>query len=139
MRIDPNYVAVIAMALNGAAYTIEIVRAGIVGINKGQWEAGYALGMSSTQIYRDIIMPQALKIVFAPLGSQFILIMLMSSVVSVIAATELSAVAADVSGRTFRAFEAYIVVTLIYLGLAVFFSLCFAGIYRAVFVRRAPR
>ena len=117
LRMTPNGAALIAMTANGAAYTIEIVRAGIVGVDRGQWEAGTVLGLSRTQIYTHLILPQAMKIIYPPLTSQFILIMLGSSVVSVIATTELSSVTYDIITPTYRAFEAYIVTAGIYFAL----------------------
>lgn len=136
-RMSPNSAALIAMTANGAAYTIEIVRAGIVGVDRGQWEAGRVLGLSPTQIYSNLILPQALKIIYWPLASQFILIMLGSSVVSVIATTELSSVTYDISTLTFRAFEVYTVTTGIYFSLSVLFGIAFYVLYRVFFGRRS--
>eukprot|EP01037_Dinobryon_pediforme_P005202 gene5200-5254_t len=79
VRLEANTGALIAMVLNGSAYTIEIVRAGIEAISHGQVEAAYALGLHRLQAFRSIVLPQALRAVFAPLGSQFILLMLNSS------------------------------------------------------------
>ena len=117
IRLDANQGALIAMVLNGSAYTIEIIRAGIEAVSHGQIEAGRALGLHTFSVFRLVILPQALRVVTAPLGSQFILLMLNSSVVSVIAADDLTAAAQDVAGRTFRSFEAFIVVTVIYFAL----------------------
>jgi polar amino acid transport system permease protein len=83
-----------------------------------------------------VVLPQALRTVAPPLGSQFILLMLNSSIVSVIAADDLTAAAQDISGRTFRSFEAFITVTLIYLVLSLFFSGVFAALERLAFGRR---
>ena len=133
IRLDANTGALIAMVLNGSAYTIEIVRAGIEAVGHGQIEAAGALGLHRFQVFRLIVLPQALRIIFAPLGSQFILLMLNSSVVSVISADELMAAAQDVQSRTFRSFETYIVVTVIYLLLASLFSAVFNGLNRSFF------
>jgi polar amino acid transport system permease protein len=132
-RLSPNVAALAAMVLNGTAYTIEIVRAGIASINSGQREAAFALGIHPIRAFLSVILPQALRVVFVPLGNEFILLMLGSSVVSVIAATELSAVTHDVSSRTFRAFESYIAAALIYLSLTIVFSILFRVIYRIMF------
>jgi len=133
IRLDANTGALIAMVLNGSAYTIEIVRAGIEAVGHGQIEAAGALGLHRFQVFRLVVLPQALRIIFAPLGSQFILLMLNSSVVSVISADELMAAAQDVQSRTFRSFETYIVVTVIYLLLASLFSAVFNGLNRSFF------
>ena len=136
IRLDANQGALIAMVLNGSAYTIEIIRAGIEAVSHGQIEAGRALGLHTFSVFRLVILPQALRVVTAPLGSQFILLMLNSSVVSVIAADDLTAAAQDVAGRTFRSFEAFIVVTVIYFVLSLAFTAIFALLERLAFGRR---
>ncbi len=136
VRLDADEGALIAMVLNGSAYTIEIVRAGIEAVGPGQVEAARALGLRGLGVFRLVVLPQALRTVAPPLGSQFILLMLNSSIVSVIAAGDLTAAAQDIAGRTFRSFEAYIVVTLIYLALSLFFSFTFGGLERLAFGRR---
>jgi polar amino acid transport system permease protein len=139
VRLDANTGALIALVLNGSAYTIEIVRAGIESIVHGQTEAAYALGLHRLQTFRLVILPQALRVVVPPLGSQFILLMLNSSVVSVISADELTAATQDVQARTFRPFEAFITATVIYLILSLMFSGVFAAIERLVFGARQAR
>ncbi len=136
LRLDANQGALAAMVLNGSAYTIEIVRAGIESIGRGQIEAGRALGLHSFSVFRLIVLPQALRAVMPPLGSQFILLMLNSSIVSVIAADDLTSAAQDISGRTFRSFESFIVATVIYLALSLLFSAAFALTERVAFGRR---
>ena len=136
MRLDANEGALLAMVLNGTAYTTEIVRAGLEAVGAGQIDAGRALGLHNFGVFRLIVLPQALRVVAAPLGSQFILLMLNSSIVSVIAADDLTAAAQDVAGRTFRSFEAYIAVTLVYLVLSLAFTAAFAGLERVAFGRR---
>ena len=137
LRLDANSGALLALVLNGSAYTIEIVRAGILGVGGGQIEASRALGLRGLQTFRLIVLPQALRMVLPPLASQFILLMLNSSVCSTISASELTSAALDVQGRTFRAFEAFIVAAAIYLILSLLFSALFAAIDRAAFGRRA--
>ena len=139
IRLEADTGALIAMVLNGSAYTIEIVRAGIQAINHGQVEAAYALGMHRLQTFRSIVLPQALRAVFTPLGSQFILLMLNSSIVSVISAEELTAAAQDIQSRTFRSFEVYIVTIAIYLVLSISFTGVFAALNRVFFPRLETR
>ena len=139
VRLDSDVCAVLAMVLNGSAYTIEIVRAGIESIGLGQTEAARALGLHRLQTFRLIVLPQALKAVLPPLGSQFILLMLNSSIVSVISADELTAAAQDIQSRTFRSFEAYIVAMVIYFVLSMLFSGVFASIERFAFARTPSR
>jgi polar amino acid transport system permease protein len=139
LRLDANSAALIAMVMNGSAYTIEIVRAGIEAVGQGQVEAAGALGLRRLQTFRLIVLPQALRTVIAPLGSQFILIMLNSSVCSVISADELTAAAEDIQSRTFRAFEAFIAATVIYFILSMLFSGVFAAVERFAFAKPARR
>ena len=139
IRLDSEVCAVIAMVLNGSAYTIEIVRAGIESIGHGQTEAARALGLYKLQAFRLIILPQALRAVLPPLGSQFILLMLNSSIVSVISVDELMAAAQDIQSRTFRSFEAYLVAGAIYLALSLLFNGAFAAVERVAFARTLSR
>lgn len=139
IRLEANTGALIAMVLNGSAYTIEIVRAGIEAVNHGQVEAAYALGLHRIQTFRTIVLPQALRAVFAPLGSQFILLMLNSSIVSVISADELTAAAQNIQSRTFRSFEVYFVTLAIYLVLSIGFTGVFAALNRIFFPRLERR
>ena len=90
-------------------------------------------------IFRFVILFPALKTVFPALASQFILLMLGSSVVSAISAEELTAITNTLQSTTFRAFEVYIVVTLMYLAIAVAFRGFFAAVYWLVFVRGRER
>ena len=139
IRLETDTTAVIALTLNGSAYAIEIVRAGIESVGSGQVEAARALGLRPLSAFRLVVLPQALRNVLPPLGSQFILLMLNSSVVSVISAEELTSAAQDIQGRTFRAFEAYIAATVIYFVLSLLFSAAFSLLGRAAFRQPARR
>ena len=138
IRLETDTTAVLALTLNGSAYAIEIVRAGIEAVGHGQVEAARALGLRALTAFRLVVLPQALRDVLPPLGSQFILLMLNSSVVSVISADELTSAAEDIQGRTFRAFEAYIAATVIYLALSLLFSAAFAALGWAAFRQPLP-
>lgn len=133
VRLSPNGAALLAMTVNVTAYAIEILRAGIASIDRGQIEAGIALGLSRLQVFRYVVIRPAVRTIYSALTSQFILLMLTSSVVSAISANDLTSVANQVSSETFRNFEVYIVVTGIYLLLATGFSLAFAAISRLAF------
>lgn len=135
IRLEANQAALAAMVINLGAYATEIVRAGVQSVPVGQVETGLALGLTRFQVYRLIVLFPALQAVFPALASQFILLLLGSSVVSAISANELTAIANTLQSTTFRAFEVYIVATLMYLGLAVAFRGLFALIYWLVFVR----
>jgi polar amino acid transport system permease protein len=136
LKFDANTAAMIALSINLGAYTIEIVRAGLEAIPRSQIEAGQSLGLSGLQIFRYVIIFPALRLMFPALASQFILLMLATSVVSQISAQDLFHTASIVQSRTFRDFEVYIVVAVVYLALALIFRLLFAGLYQLVFARR---
>jgi polar amino acid transport system permease protein len=119
IRLDPFWAAVLAMTLNMAAYTTEIVGAGLDAVPKGQREAAAALGLHPVQVFTKIVLPQALKVIYPALTSQIVIMMLESAVVSQIAVRDLTFEADMIQARTFRAFETYLVVTLVYLGLSI--------------------
>ncbi|BCH13652.1 amino acid ABC transporter permease [Mesorhizobium sp. L-2-11] len=119
IRLDPILAAMLAMTLNMAAYTIEIVGAGLDAVPRGQTEAALALGLRPRQVFVKIVLPQALRVIFPALTSQIIIMMLESAVVSQIAVRELTYEADMLQARTFRAFETYFVVTIVYLLLSM--------------------
>jgi polar amino acid transport system permease protein len=133
--MDANGAALLAMTVNLGAYACEIVRAGIEAIPRGQVEAARALGLKRLQIFRFVILFPALKTVYPALSSQFILLMLGSSVVSTISAVELTAITNSLQSTTFRSFEFYFVATGIYFAMALGFRGALSAIYWAVFQR----
>lgn len=139
LRLSANEAALIGLSINLGAYTCEIVRAGIQSIHKSQVEAGYSLGLTGPQVFRHVVLYQALKAIYPSLSSQFVLLMLATSVVSAIGASELFHVASFIDSRTFRSFEVYAVITLGYLALTILFRMVLAAIYWLVFTRRPAR
>ncbi|OWJ68036.1 amino acid ABC transporter permease [Inquilinus limosus] len=129
-------VAVIALVINVGAYTAEIMRAGFDSIHKGQIEAGECLGLSRVQVYWHVVLRPAMERVYPALTSQFVLLMLASSVVSQISAEELTAVANFIQSDTYRAFETYIVVALLYIALSLLMRAGFWGLGLVLFPRR---
>lgn len=129
-------VAVIALTVNVGAYTAEIMRAGFDSIQKGQWEAGECLGLSPVQLYWHVGLRPAMERVYPALTSQFILLMLASSVTSQISTEELTAAGSFIQSETYRPFETYIVVALLYLGLSIVMRIGFWGAGMALFPRR---
>ncbi|MDO9442497.1 MAG: amino acid ABC transporter permease [Beijerinckiaceae bacterium] len=125
--------AFLAMSLNLGGYATEIIRAGLDSISKGAWEAGYSLGLTRFQTFRLVVLVPALQKVYPALTSQFIIILLGSSVVSQIAVEELTYVGSYIQSRNFRAFETTLVVAAIYLLLALGFQQMFAAVGRRVF------
>jgi polar amino acid transport system permease protein len=143
LRMTANEAAVVGLSVNVGAYLAEIVRAGIQSVHRSQVEAGLSLGLNPLQVLRHVVLFQAVKATYPALTSQFVLLMLATSVVSTIGATELFHVASFIDSRTFRSFEVYAVITLVYLVLTILFRGGFAALYWVVFVRRpalmAPR
>jgi polar amino acid transport system permease protein len=135
VRLDGLTAAMIALVINLGAYTTEIVRAGLEAVPKAQVEAGHSLGLSGLQVFRYIVVFPALKAMFPALASQFVLLMLATSVASQISVQDLFHAASIVQSRTFRDFEVYTVIGVLYLALAIGFRGLFALIYRVVFVR----
>ena len=133
VRLNPTLTAIIALGLNGGAYAIEIIRGGVESIPKGQTEAGLALGLRPAEVFRRIILKPALRAVFPSLVSQFILLTLTTSIATSISAYELTSVAQRIDGDTFRSFEVYFTITVLYLLLSWFVMSLFALISRAAF------
>lgn len=133
LRFVPDDAALLAMVINLGAYATEIVRAGIEAIPHGQIEAGRALGLRPLQIFRHIILMPALQAVYPSLSSQFILVVLGSSIISTISAEELTAVANNLQSQNFRPFEIYFATGAIYIAMALTFEAIFSIIRRGLF------
>lgn len=114
-NLDRIVAGIGALALFAGAYVAEIVRAGIVAIPRGQMEAARSLGMSLPQAMMDIILPQAFKRILPPLSGQFISLIKDSSLVSVIAITDLTKSGREIITSTFATFEIWLVVAAMYL------------------------
>ena len=114
-RIDPYYAAVIACSINSGAYVAEIFRAGIQSIDKGQFEAGRSLGLNWVQTMSKIIVPQAFRRTIPQLGNEFIAMLKDSSLVSVIGFEELTRKGQLIIASTYKSFEIWSAVALIYL------------------------
>jgi polar amino acid transport system permease protein len=136
IRLSAPTAAVVALTLNLGAYATEIIRAGFEAVPRAQIEAGHALGLSGPQVFRYVVLFPALKMMFPALASQFILLMLATSIVSQIAVEDLFHVASIIQSRTFRDFEVYTVIGLLYFALSLLFRAIFAGVARAAFGRR---
>jgi polar amino acid transport system permease protein len=133
MSLTPWPAAILALSLNCGAFASEIIRSGIDAVPRGQAEAGLALGLGKLQVFRHVILKPALRIIFPALSGQFMLALLTTSIVSSISAEELTSMAQSVDTVTFRSFEIYLVVTLIYFALSSAFSAMFKGIDRVFF------
>ncbi|NLY91448.1 MAG: amino acid ABC transporter permease [Firmicutes bacterium] len=113
--IPPKMAAIITLSVNSGAYVAEIVRAGIQSIDRGQLEAARSLGMTYSQAMRYVLIPQTFKRIIPPLGNEFIAMLKDSSIVSVIALEELVRKGSMIAGRTFRSFEIWTAVALLFL------------------------
>lgn len=136
LKLSAFTVAATALTINVGAYTTEIMRAGFDAIPRGQIEAAEGLALSRVQIYWHIILLPAVERVYPALTSQFVLLMLASSVTSQISAEELTAVANYIQSDTYRAFETYILVALIYVVLSLVMRTGFWGLGLVLFPRR---
>ena len=119
VRLSAEWASVIAMVVNLGAYSAEIVRAGIQATPRGQVEAALSLALSRTQTFVHVVLPPALQRVWPALVSQIIIVMLGSAVCGQISTEELSYAANLIQSRNFRAFEAFIVATVLYLLLSM--------------------
>ena len=119
VRLSAEVASVIAMVVNLGAYAAEIVRAGIAGTPRGQFEAARSLAMNEWQLFTRVVLPPALGRVWPALVSQIVIVMLGSAVCGQISTPELSYAANLIQSRNFRAFESFIVATAVYLALAI--------------------
>ena len=122
IRVPDIVAAVIAMTVCYGAYLGEIFRAGIQSIHKGQMEAAIALGLTRGQAMMRIILPQTVKVVLPPLGNEFIALLKDSSLVSILAVSDLLRRGREYASKTFYYFEAFTIVALVYLVMTLFFS-----------------
>lgn len=111
--------AVVALAIYEGAYITEIVRAGIQSIERGQWEAGYSIGLTRLSVLRKIILPQAFQRVAPPLANQSIQLIKDSSLVSLVSIQELTFMGQEIAHSTARFFETWIIIA------AIYFVVCF--------------
>jgi len=136
VHISATAAAIAALVINVGAYTAEIMRAGFETIPKGQTEAAACLAMTPAQQIWNIQLPQAVERMYPALVSQFVLMMLATSIMSQISAPELTGVGYQIQSFTFRGFEVYIVIAVIYIALASLLRLLLFGVATVLFPRR---
>jgi len=136
LKFSADVSAVIALVVNMGAYTTEVVRAGIEAIPKTQVESADVLGLSRLQVIRHIVLLPAIERVYPAITGQSVLLMLASSVTSQISAEELTATAETVQSETYRSFEIYVVVAVVYLALSLVYRVGFWAIGAILFARR---
>ena len=136
LTLNAVSVAIIALTINVGAYTSEIMRAGFNSVHAGQWEAAECLGLSRTQVYWHVVLRPAVERVYPSLTSQFILLMLASSITSQISVSELTGNANYIQGISFRPMETFITIGAMYFGLALLMRFAFWLIALVIFPRR---
>ena len=131
-RFAAEYVGILALAAFGSAYFAEVIRGGIDAVAKGQLESARATGMTDWQAMRYIILPQTLPIILPSLTNQTLSLVKESAILSTITVQELTMAGITVQGETFRPFEAFIMVALLYWGLNETFAVIMRRIERKV-------
>lgn len=115
INLDASVAGILGIGINSSGYVGEIVRGGIESIPKGQWEAGKMLGMSYWQTMKFIILPQAIRRMLPAIGNEFVTLIKESSLLSVLAISDLTMVGQQVRSVTYASFETFIFVALVYL------------------------
>ena len=136
LKLSAEVSAVLALTINMGAYTTEIMRAGIESIQRTQLEAADCLGLTRLQTILHVVLLPAMERVYPSLASQGVLLMLASSITSQISAEELTATANLVQSDTYRSFEVYVIVAVVYLALSALYRLGFWAIGLVLFERR---
>lgn len=122
VNVSRVLVAIVAFGLNSGAYVSEIIRAGILAVDRGQYEAGRSLGLSGVQTYRYVILPQAFKNILPALGNEVISLLKETAVVGYIGLQDLTMGGDIIRSRTYDAFLPLITVALIYLAIVMLLS-----------------
>lgn len=133
LRLSSFAAALIGLALNSAGYMAEIFRAGLQAVAPGQIEAALAQGMKNVQVYRYVVLPQVFRTIYAPLGNQFIAVILASSLASAIAVEDVASWMQTVGATSFRFFETFLVSALVYVVLSQAVNLARIGVGRWLF------
>ena len=115
VRPDYYLIGIIAMSMNSGAYQAEYIRGGINGVDKGQWEASAALGLSRWQMMKFVILPQAFKLIVPTVVSEFVTLIKDSSLISTIGASELLFAASQLGNENYDYMSAYTLAAVFYL------------------------
>ena len=122
LRINVYLIGIIAMSINSGAYSTELIRSGINGVDKGQWEACETLGLSSWQSMRFVVLPQAFKLIVPPIISEFVTLIKDSSLISTIGAVELLKASQIVGNTYYDYMSAYALAAIFYLIMTISIS-----------------
>ena len=123
IRLEPFMAGFLTLGVHYGAYLSEVYRAGILAVDRGQWEAAASIGMGRTMILREIILPQAVRTILPPIGNYFISMLKDSALVTTISVTELLRSGQLRVAVTFRPMEIYLMVAAIYLAMSYPLSL----------------
>lgn len=123
IRLEPFMAGFLTLGIHYGAYLSEVYRAGILSIDKGQWEAAASIGMSRTMVLRDVVLPQAVRTILPPIGNYFISMLKDSALASTITVHELLRAGQLRVAITFRAMDIYLMVAAIYLCISYPFSI----------------
>jgi His/Glu/Gln/Arg/opine family amino acid ABC transporter permease subunit len=115
LRLSSFNAALIGLSLNSAGYMAEILRAGLIAVAPGQFEAAQSQGFTALQAFRHIVFPQVFRTIYAPLGNQVIAVILASSLASAVAVDEVASWMETVGSTSFRFFETFVVAAIVYL------------------------
>ncbi len=127
IKFTPFSAAILGLSLNAGAYTAEIIRGGIISVDKGQFEACRALGFNYFHTMKKIILPQTFKIIIPSLGNEFITMLKDTSLVSTIAMVEVMRSAQLLYSSTFKPMETFILTAVLYLIMTTIFTTIFAA------------
>jgi len=136
IKLQPIPAAVLGFTFAYGAYMTEIFRAGIQSIAKGQMEAARSLGMTNIQAMRYIILPQAVRVILPPVSNEFVTLLKDSSLVSILAVSDLTRRGREYVARTFLSFDTFTMVALCYLILTLFFTRVSTAIERRAAVEK---
>jgi len=114
INMDRLYAAIFIVSINTGAYMSEIIRGGIVSIDKGQFEAAHAIGMNHFQTMINVVIPQVIRNILPATGNEFVINIKDTSVLNVISVTELYFQTKSISGNNFRYFETFFVACVLY-------------------------
>ncbi|PZU24527.1 MAG: ABC transporter permease [Shinella sp.] len=133
LKFSPIQASIVALSIYFGAYASEILRSGLNSIPRSQIEAGLCLGLTRWQVLSRIVLPPAIRNIYPSMTSQFVLLLLGTSIASQVSADELFHAAGFIDSRTYRSFEVYALTCGIYFTLVVLFKIVFALVGRAVF------
>ncbi|MDD9981131.1 MAG: amino acid ABC transporter permease [Gammaproteobacteria bacterium] len=122
LGIDRFWTGVVCLTLHEASFVAEIIRAGINSVDRGQWEASDSIGLTRVDVYRYVVLPQAVPLMLPPLTGQIINLIKHSAIVSVIAVSDLTTEGRNLIADTFMSFEVWFTVAGIYLVITVSLS-----------------